>query len=235
MLPMQKIGLIGGLSWVSTAEYYRAINTLVQEELGGVRSARLVLESVDRQAYVDAVIERRDEAAAGAMILDAARSLEKAGAAFLVICCNDVHRFVPTIQPEIGIPFLHIAEATAAAILEAGLRSVAILGVRKTMESDFYPSILAAHGIRAIIPDEAGKAFVHDTIYEELVQNVFHDTTRKRYVSLIEDLHRKGAEGAVLACTEIPLLVRPDHLSVPTFSTTGIHCRAAVRRAIHGH
>ncbi|MEJ8574286.1 aspartate/glutamate racemase family protein [Microbaculum marinum] len=229
---MQKIGLIGGLSWVSTAEYYRRLNRIAQQRLGGVTSARLVLESVNRQDYVEAVIERGDEAAACAQILAAARGVEAAGAAFIVICCNDVHRFVDEIEPVLSIPFLHIAEATARAIRASGLERVALLGVRKTMEGDFYPRILARHGIETMVPTEAERAFVHDTIYAELVKDVFTDATRQGYVRLVEALASRGAEGVILGCTEIPLLVRPEDLGVPSFSTTDLHCEAAIERAV---
>ena len=144
---MKKIGVLGGLSWVSTAEYYRRLNEITQEHLGGVNSARIALESVNRQTYVEAVIDRGDEDAACEIILDAARSVERAGAEFIVISCNDVHRFVPQVEPHIAIPFLHIAAATAEAIKQTKLDRVALLGVRKTMEEPFYPEILKTHGI----------------------------------------------------------------------------------------
>ena len=229
---MKKIGMIGGLSWVSTAAYYRLLNELMQETLGGMSSAHLILESVNRQDYVEAVIDRKDEEAACAMILEAAQAVECGGADFIVISCNDVHRFVPDVQPRIGIPFLHIAEATAEAIKAAGIRSVALLGVRKTMEEPFYPEILKAHGIATIIPDETQKTYIHDSIYDELVKDVFLDTTRARYVEIIRDLQSRGAEGAILGCTEIPLLLGEQDVDVPVFSTTDIHCKAAIEQAV---
>lgn len=229
---MQKIGMIGGLSWVSTAEYYRRLNEITAERLGGVHSAKIVLESVERHDYVDAVIGRGDEAAACAMILDAARAIERAGAAFIVISCNDVHRFVPEIAPLIGIPFLHIAEATAAAIDRAGLKTVGLLGVRKTMEGTFYPDILAARGISTLAPDEPDRTYIHDTIYEELVKDVFTEATRDGYRRVIDGLAARGAEGVVLGCTEIPLLLAPEDVDLPTFSTTELHCQAAIDRAL---
>lgn len=228
---MQKIGLIGGLSWVSTAAYYQRLNELAQERLGGVSSARLVLESVDRQAYVEAVIDREDEDAACAQILEAARGVERAGAAFIVITCNDVHRFVPEIAPQISIPFLHIAEVTADAILERGLTAVALLGVRKTMEGRFYTDILEARGIATIIPNASERDFVHDSIYEELVRNVFCEQTRQGYRALVDELAKRGAEGVIFGCTEIPLLLGADDISIPSFSTTELHCAAAIDRA----
>ena len=198
--------------------------------MAALSSARLVIESVDRQAYVEAVIERQDEAAACAQILDAAQNLERAGAAFIVISCNDVHRFVPDIAPHLSIPFLHIAEATAAAIKAQGLRKVALLGVRKTMEGDFYPKIFERHGIETLIPTEPERAYIHDRIYDELVHDVFTDKTRRGYLDVIDALTSRGAEGVVLGCTEIPLLLSPDQIPIPSFSTTELHCAAAVER-----
>ncbi|MBT5414152.1 MAG: aspartate/glutamate racemase family protein [Rhodospirillaceae bacterium] len=229
---MKKIGVIGGLSWVSTAEYYRRINEMVQERLGGVHSADLVMASVDRQDYVDAVIERRDEAAAGDVVLNAARSLEAAGVDFIVISCNDAHRFVPRMEGEVSIPFLHIADATAGAIRERGQKTVALIGVRKTMEGGFYADRLSAHGIATILPEEDEKAYLHASIFDELVKDVFLDTTRARYVDLVGSLHDRGAEGVVLGCTEIPLLIVETDTEVPLYATTEIHCRAAVDMAL---
>lgn len=229
---MKKIGMIGGLSWVSTAEYYKRTNEIMQEVAGGVTSARIVLESVNRQDYVAAVIDRRDEDAACHQILDAARALEAARADFIVITCNDVHRFVPRIQPLIGIPFLHIAEVTAAAIRAQGLGKVAILGVRKTMESDFYPDILTQNGLEAVIPTEPEKAYIHDSIYNELVRNLFLPDTRRAYQRIITAMGQRGADCVALACTEIPLLLAADQSPLPAFSTTELHCQAAVARAL---
>ena len=230
---MKKIGMIGGLSWVSTAVYYRRLNELMQERLGGASSAHLLLESVNRQDYIDAAERRGDDAGARDIVLRAARAVERGGAAFLVMACNGAHRFIPEIQPQIGIPFLHIAETTAKAVNAAGLRSVALLGMRQTMEGEFYPNALQRHGISAVTPDETEKSFIHDTILDELVRNDFRDATRARYVDIIQDLHaQQGAEGAILGCTEIPLLVSDDDVDVPVFSTTEIHCRAAIDAAL---
>jgi aspartate racemase len=220
------------LSWVSTAEYYKRINELIQERLGGVHSADLVLASVDRQHYVDAVIERRDEAAAGAIVLSAARSLESAGAEFIVISCNDAHRFVPMMEAELSIPFLHIADAAAGAIRARGQKTVALIGVRKTMEEGFYADRLAAHGIGTILPEEAERAYLHQSIFDELVRDVFLESTRARYAALCAALRERGAEGVVLACTEIPLLIGETDTDVPLYATTEIHCRAAVAMAL---
>lgn len=229
---MKKIGMLGGLSWVSTAAYYKLLNELAQAELGGVSSAHLVLESVNREEYAELVYRRGDEAAACRMIRDAAKSVEAAGAAFIVISCNDVHRFVPEIAPELGISFLHIAQATADEIKKAGMSKVALLGVRKTMELDFYPGVLADNGIETIIPDADERTYIDDTIMKEMVAGRFTDETRDGYVRLIDKLAARGAEGVILGCTEIPLLLSADHTDVPLFPTTDIHCRAAIRMAI---
>jgi len=229
---MQKIGLLGGLSWVSTAEYYRRLNELMQAQLGGVASARIVLESLNRQAYVDAVIERRDEEAACEMILAGCQSLENGGADFIVISCNDVHRFVPEITSRIGIPFLHIAEVTARAIVARGIKKVGLLGVMKTMEGSFYPEILAQYGVEAIIPSSADKNYIHDRIFDELVMNIFSDTTKAGYLGVIERLSMAGAQGVILGCTEIPLLIQPTEIDIPAFATTELHCIAAIERAL---
>jgi len=229
---MKKIGLIGGLSWVSTAEYYRLLNEITQKMLGGVSSPHLILESVNREAYVQNVNIRKDEAAASEMILAAAQSVEAGGAEFIVICCNDVHRFVPEIEPLIGIPFLHIAQATGGAIRKAGLSRVALLGVRKTMEGTFYQNVLSEFGIETMVPDAAERDYVDGTIMEEMVKGRFTPETRQGYIELMKKLNGEGAEGIILGCTEIPLLIKPDDIDLPTFSTTDLHCQAAVEMAL---
>jgi aspartate racemase len=229
---MQKIGMIGGLSWVSTAEYYRLMNEITQAELGGVNSAHIVLESVNRELYAEYVYRRNDEDAAFEMIASAAKSVERAGAEFIVITCNDVHRFVPEVEKLISIPFLHIASAAAEKIKEAGISTVALLGVRKTMELGFYTDVLNDHGIRTIIPDDDERTFVDDSIMNEMVAGKFLDTTLEEYIDLTKSLAARGAEGIVLGCTEIPLLIDASHTDVLLFSTTDIHCHTAIKRAI---
>lgn len=232
---MQKIGLLGGLSWVSTAEYYRRLNELMQEKLGGVTSAKIILESVNRQAYVDAVIHRKDEEEALQIILKACQSLEKGGAKFIVISCNDVHRFVPEVSKHIQIPFLHIAEVTAQKIVANGIKKVGLLGVMKTMDGEFYPDTLATHGIQTLIPNETDKNSIHDIIYDELVMNVFSKKAKASYLDVIQRLNDSGAEGIILGCTEIPLLLKPNDISIPSFDTTNLHCIATVEKALECH
>lgn len=231
---MKKIGMIGGLSWVSTAAYYQRLNEIAQERAGGVTSAHIILESVNRERYVEYVIRQKNEDAACEMILSAAKSVEAGGADFIVISCNDVHRFVPAVAPQIGIPFLHIAEVTAQAIKQQSLTKVALLGVMKTMEGDFYQRILGQHGIETLVPAPPERDYVHDMIMDEMVANLFTDETKAGYLSLIDTLNGRGAEGVILGCTEIPLLLSADEIPIPSFSTTELHCQAAITKALAG-
>lgn len=229
---MKKIGLIGGLSWVSTAEYYKRLNEITQERLGGVSSARIAMESLNRQAYVEAVIDFGDEALGCRQILDAARGVERAGADFLVMACNDVHRFVPEISSKTDVPILHIADPTAQEIRSQGLTKIGLLGVRKTMEGTFYAEHFEQYGITTLVPNEDERTYIHDRIFDELAWNRFNDDTRDGFLSVMGNLSRRGAEGVVLGCTEIPLLLTEDQIPLPSFSTTELHCRAAVEKAI---
>lgn len=229
---MKKIGMIGGLSWVSTAAYYQRLNEIAQNSVGGVTSAHIILESVNRESYVEYVIRQKNEDAACEMILSAARSVAAGGAEFIVISCNDVHRFVPKVAPHLSIPFLHIAEVTAQAIEKQNLKTVALLGVMKTMEGDFYQGILSNHGIDTLVPAPDERDYIHDKIMDEMVANVFADETKAGYLDVIAALHQRGAEGVILGCTEIPLLLNANEIPIPSFSTTELHCQAAITRAI---
>lgn len=231
---MNKIGMIGGLSWVSTAAYYQRLNEIAQEQVGGVTSAHIILESVNRETYVEYVIRQKNEDAACEMILSAARSVEAGGAEFIVISCNDVHRFVPKVAPHLSIPFLHIAEVTAQSIEKQNLKTVALLGVMKTMEGDFYQGILSDHGIDTLVPTPDERDYIHNKIMDEMVANVFADETKAGYLDVIAALHQRGAEGVILGCTEIPLLLNANEIPIPSFSTTELHCQAAITRAISG-
>jgi aspartate racemase len=228
---MQRIGLIGGLTWVSTVEYYRRLNEIIQERLGGANSADLVLASVNREDYAQAT-SRKDEEAARGVLVAAAQRVERAGANFIALCCNGAHQFLPQVEREVSIPFLHIADATARKIQSAGMDRVALLGVRDTMEQNFYPEVLTRYGIKTMIPNDAERTYIHDSIQRELANNIFRDETRRHYVEIMMGLQSRGAQGAVLGCTEIPLLIRPDDTSVVTFSTTELHCQAIVERAL---
>lgn len=228
---MKKIGLIGGLSWVSTAEYYRRINEIAQEKLPGVNQVQLVLENVNRCAYVDAS-DRKDDVTACKVIFDAAKVVEHGGAEFIVICCNDAHRFVKEVQPQISIPFLHIAEATAREIKAENIKTIALTGVLETMEGTFYQEILKRYGIETIIPNREEMTYINESVMNELVKDIFKQSTRNDYAKIFRDLTSRGAEGVIMGCTEIPLLMSEDDVDVKIFSTTEIHCQAAVKMAL---
>lgn len=228
----QVIGLIGGMSWKSSAEYYRLINEDVRTRLGGLHSARCLMWSFD---FADIEIlqrtDRWDEAAD--LLVDAARRLERGGASFLVIATNTMHIAASRVQAATTLPLLHIADPTAAAIKAAGLRRVGLLGTAFTMEQDFYKGRLAqAHGLEVLVPEAPDRATVHRIIYDELVQGHVRDASRQAYREVIERLVMRGAEAIILGCTEIMLLVGPQDSAVPLYDTTRLHAEAAVARAL---
>jgi len=229
---MRTIGIIGGMSWESTAVYYRRINEEVKAALGGLHSAKLVLYSVDFQE-----IERMqmcgDWLTAGDLLVATARALESAGADFLVLATNTMHKVAATIERAVGIPLLHIADATGAAIRDAGISRVGLLGTRFVMEENFYGERLQERfGIEVVVPDAAARALVHRVIYEELCLGEIRDESREEYRRIIAGLVAQGAQAVVLACTEISMLVDHADASVPLFDTTDIHVRAAVAKAL---
>lgn len=229
---MKIMGLIGGMSWESTLPYYRIINETVRERLGGLHSARLLLYSVD---FHD--IERLQQAGAwdeaGRMLADVARSLEAAGAEGLALCTNTMHKVAAAIESAVTIPLLHIADPTAAAVKAAGLQTVGLLGTRFTMEQDFYRGrLMARHGLRVLIPDPADREIVHRVIYEELCQGDLRAESRTQYRRIMQRLVEKGAEGMILGCTEIALLVGSEDAPVPVFDTTRLHARYAATWAL---
>lgn len=226
------IGLIGGLSWESSAEYYRLINQGVRQRLGGVRSARILLWSFDF-GEIEALQEagRWDEAAAA--MADAARRLERGGADLLLICSNTMHRMAGEVERAVSIPLLHIADPTAGRLRAAGLRRVGLLGTSFTMEQDFYKARLRdRYGLEVLIPEPDDRAMVHRIIYEELVQGRAEPSSREAYRGVMARLAARGAEAIVLGCTEIMLLVRPEDSPVPLFDTTALHAEAAVAQAL---
>ena len=224
---MKTIGLIGGMSWESTALYYREINEAVKERLGGLHSARLVLVSLDFHD-VERLQQAGDWEAAGRLLADAARSLEAAGADFLVLCTNTMHRVADEIEGAVRIPLLHIADPTAEAIRAAGLSRVGLLGTRFTMEQDFYRERLRGrHGIDVLVPGEADREIVHRVIYDELCVGRLLDTSRAEYRRILGSLAAEGAEAVILGCTEITMLVGSADSPVPLFDTTSLHARAA--------
>ncbi|MDP2958187.1 MAG: aspartate/glutamate racemase family protein [Longimicrobiales bacterium] len=229
---MRTLGLIGGMTWHSTVDYYRLINAGVQERLGGSHSADLLLLSIDFEPVED-MQGRGDWAGMGKLMGEWARRLEAAGAEGLVICTNTMHRLADSAAGAVSIPLIHIADATAGAITRKGLATVGLLGTRYTMELDFYRGRLEkAHGLKVLIPEEPGRTLVHDVIYHELAHGTVLDASRRAYVAVIEDLKRRGAEGVILGCTEIPMLVRPEDSPVPVFDTTALHAAAAVEFAL---
>ena len=228
---MKTIGVLGGMSWESSLEWYRLANERVHALLGGHHSARILLDSLDF-AEVEEMQARDDWEAAGTLLAERAQALEGAGAELLVLCTNTMHLVAEQIQDAVRIPFLHIADVTAEAITSAGLRTVGLLGTAFTMERPFYAERLAAHGIRTIIPDEADRRAVHGVIYDELVHGVIREESRRRYVEVIERLTAAGAEGIILGCTEIELLISATDAPVPVFPTTALHVDAAVSLAL---
>ncbi len=226
------IGLIGGMSWESSAEYYRIINERVRDRLGGLHSARCLMWSFDF-AEIEALQHAGRWVDATALMIDAARRLERGGADFVVICTNTMHRMADQVQAAIGLPLLHIADPTAERIRAAGLRRVGLLGTAFTMEQDFYKGrLVQKHGLEVLVPDDADRATVHRVIYDELVQGRIDEASREAYRGVIARLVERGAEAVILGCTEIMLLVRPEDSPVPLYDTTAIHAEAAVELAL---
>lgn len=229
---MKTIGLIGGMSWESSAVYYDILNTETKKRLGGHHSCQCLMYSVDF-AEIEELQHRGDWAQLTRIMIDAARRLEKGGADLLVICTNTMHKMAPEVEQNIAIPILHIVDAVASTIRKNHLTRVALLGTRFTMEQDFYKGRLQdKHGIQVVIPDEKGMDIVHRIIYTELVHGVIREESRQEYLRIIRELVDQGAEGIILGCTEIPLLVRQTDCLVPVFDTTTIHALEAVDLAL---
>ena len=229
---MKMLGLIGGMTWHSTADYYRLINEGVATKLGGYRSAEMVMVSVDF-APVEDLQTKGDWTGLGRMMVRAAETLEGAGAEAIVICANTMHQLAPDIEAAVRLPIIHIADAAAAEIRKRGVRTVGLLGTRYTMEMDFYRARLQdRHGLKVLVPDAAGRDVVHGIIYDELGQGIIRDASRRAYVGIIEELVKRGAEGVILGCTEIPLLIKEKDSPVPVFDTTALHAAAAVDFAL---
>lgn len=229
---MKTIGLIGGMSWESTIPYYRQINQIIKERLGGLHSAKIVLLSVDFHE-VERLQHAGDWDAAGHLLADAARSLKVAGADFLVLCTNTMHKVAPAIEAAVDIPLLHIADPTAEAIRAAGVSTVGLLGTRFTMEQAFYKDRLQERfGLQVLTPPEDERQVVHRIIYEELCLGQIRDESREAYRRIIASLVERGAQAVILGCTEISLLVGPQDAAVPLFDTTAIHARSAAERAL---
>ncbi len=228
---MRKIGLIGGMSWESTVEYYKIMNQAVMEELGGHHSAEIIMYSVDFQPMHELQFENRWEEM-GRILTDIAKTLEKAGADFLVIATNTMHKLAPEVERNVKIPLLHIADATAEKIKEKGVKRVGLLGTKFTMEMDFYRERLTRHGIETLVPPPREREYINRVIYEELVKGIIREESRRNFLKIIDSLVVRGAEGVILGCTEIPLLIKQEHVKIPLFNTTEIHARAAVKFAL---
>ena len=229
---MKTIGLIGGMSWESSAEYYRIINQAVKERLGGHHSARLVMYSVDFEEIEDLQHRDRWEELTQLMI-EAARRVERGGADLLLICTNTMHKMAGEVEESISIPLLHIADATAEEIKRQGFNRVGLLGTRFTMEQDFYKGRLKdEHGIDVLIPGEEDREAIHAIIYDELCHGIVDRSSKETFVRVIGNLVSEGAQGIVLGCTEIPLLVKKEDAEVPIFDTAEIHAQAAVDTAL---
>lgn len=229
---MKTIGLIGGMSWESTVPYYRQINESVKRQLGGLHSARIVLYSVDFHE-VEQLQRAGDWAAAGALLAGAARALEAAGADFLVLCTNTMHKVAPAIEAAVAIPLLHIADPTAAAIQRAGLASVGLLGTRFTMEEDFYRArLVERHGLQVLTPTPPEREVVHRVIYQELCLGKVEPASRLAFQRIMAALAARGAQAVILGCTEISLLVGQQDAGLPLFDTTALHARAAAQQAL---
>ncbi len=229
---MRTIGLLGGMSWESSAEYYRIINETARDRLGGTHSAKSVMVSVDFHE-VEELQAAGDWDGATTLMVEAARRAEAGGADLLVICTNTMHRMADEVGAAIGIPLIHIADATADAVRSAGIGRVGLLGTRYTMEQDFYRGRLESrHGLDVIVPDEPDRSTVHDVIYDELVRGIITVSSRDAYGRVIDRLTAAGANGVILGCTEIELLVTDDLRPVPVFPTTRIHALAAVDAAL---
>ncbi len=229
---MKTIGLIGGMSWESTVPYYRLINEAVRARLGGLHSARILLLSVDFHE-IEALQHSGDWAMAAEVLGYAAQTLEHAGADFLVLCTNTMHKVAPDIEARVDIPLLHIADATAAEAQRRGMRTVGLLGTAFTMEEEFYRSRLeSAHGIEVIVPERDDRELVHRVIYDELCLGSVLDESRAAYRGIMERLVERGAQGIILGCTEIGLLVSAADATVPLLDTTEIHALAAVDFAL---
>ncbi|WP_294662449.1 aspartate/glutamate racemase family protein [Fusobacterium ulcerans] len=228
---MKTIGLIGGMSWESTVTYYEIINRTIKEKLGGLHSGKLVLFSVDFQEIEEC--QAKGEWDKSAKILtEAAQSLEKAGADFIVICTNTMHKIAPDIQRNINIPILHIAEATADELDKKDIKKVALLGTKYTMEQDFYKNKLIDRGIEVVIPDDEDRAEVNRVIYEELCLGKILPLSKKKFLEIMDKLLEKGAQGVILGCTEIGLLVQQKDTDISLFDTAEIHAKSAALKSI---
>jgi len=229
---MKTIGLLGGMSWESSLEYYRIINRRVKKRLGGLHSAKCLMYSVDFQE-IETLQHQGLWDDAGKLLGEAARNLQKGGADFLLICTNTMHKVAPDVQLQIDIPLLHIADPTAKSVLSRGIKKIGLLGTRFTMQEDFYKGKLVHdHGLKVLTPNDADMGMIHQVIFEELCLGRIKDVSKEKYHAVINRLEADGAEGVILGCTEIGLLVKDQDSPIPLFDTTVIHAEAAVDFAL---
>ena len=228
---MKTMGLIGGMSWESTVSYYQIVNQVIKKELGGLHSAKLLLYSVDFQEIAD-FQEKGEWEKSGDLLAKAALKLENAGADFIVICTNTMHKVAPEIVARINIPLIHIAEATAETLIETGIHKVALLGTKYTMKEDFYKNKIEDAGIKVLIPEEEDINIVNTTIYEELCLGIISEKSKREFLRIIAKLKEDGAQGVILGCTEIGLLIKAEDTDLPVFDTTYIHALKAALYSI---
>ena len=230
---MKTIGLIGGMSWESTVTYYRIINETVKKKLGGLHSARILMYSVDFEE-IERCMSAGNWDRCAVILTDAAKRLETAGADFILVCTNTLHKVAPEIGRHLSVPLLHIAEVTAGRLKEAGVSTVGLLGTGFTMTQSFYSDVLAGHGIHVIIPEGEGIRTVNDIIFNELCVGIIKEESRKAFLRIMEELHARGAQGIVLGCTELGLLIRQEDSALPMFDTAVIHAEEAALAALAG-
>lgn len=228
---MKTIGMIGGTGWPSTLEYYRLINQETNIRLGGLSSAKIMLSSFN-YAEIDVLNKKEDHAGVYKLVLDAAHRLKKSSIDFIIICANTMHQYVEDLEKETNLKIVHIADATADEIKKKGLLKIGLLGTRFTMEMDFYTKKLKESGIESLVPPKADREYIHNAIMNELLKEEFKEETKAKFLSIIGDLENHGAQGIVLGCTEIPLLIKQSDINLPVFNTLEIHAKSAVDFAL---
>lgn len=235
---IKTIGIIGGVSWTSSIEYYRLMNEMVQDELGGLHSAKILMYSIEFGEFSkqERLAERGDWAPLKRIMIDAAQRLERGGADFIVIASNTMNSLADLIAANVKIPIINIAEVTGAKVKEKGIKTVALLGTAYTMEQDFYRGILREkYGLKVVIPAKSEREYINTVIFDELCAGKINEESRKQFVRIIERLAKEeGAEGVILGCTEIPLLIKQEDVNIPVFDTTAIHSEAAVKYSLYG-
>jgi len=228
---MKRIGLVGGTGWISTVEYYRIINQETNRRLGGLQFAECILYSLNFGALME-LMEKGKEQEAFRMLRDAARKVESIGADCIVLCANTTHRYAGAVQAELSVPIVHIAEATGAVVAGRGMKTVGLLGTKLTMELDFYKEKLKERNIETLVPGADERDFINRAIMQEIMKGIFNAESKERFLRIMRGLHSRGAEGIILGCTEIPLLVKQEDIDIPLFDTLVIHSNAAVDFAL---